>query len=209
MTSSPSSSFVVQVGTLPNFSDQWRSINSNRFVLNMVKGHQLQLRCHPLLLCSFKWFIIKAAMSHHAIIQMEMNELVAKEVIEQSTSGAGFYSNLLLVLSILVVYNPYSTLSNSIAIYMYLLLRCLLPDRYNNLFNKAIMFFSIDLKDAYLHIPINKHYHHFYILFGNKNHTSAGFCHLGCLWLLRFSFHLLNPYCSLLTQGFSCYYICG
>ena len=45
-TSTSSSSSFVQVGTLPQFLDQWRSINSNRFVLNIVKGHHLQLRSH-------------------------------------------------------------------------------------------------------------------------------------------------------------------
>ena len=30
------SSSVVQVGTLPEFLDQWKSITSNRFVLHMV-----------------------------------------------------------------------------------------------------------------------------------------------------------------------------
>ena len=40
-TSSASPSSLGQVGTLPHFLDQWRSITSNRFVLNMVKGHHL------------------------------------------------------------------------------------------------------------------------------------------------------------------------
>ena len=43
LTSSPSSSSVVQVGTLPKLLDQWRSITSNRFVLYTVKGHHLCL----------------------------------------------------------------------------------------------------------------------------------------------------------------------
>ena len=43
-TSSPSSSSVVQIGTLPNILDQWRSITSDRLVHNVVKGHHLQLR---------------------------------------------------------------------------------------------------------------------------------------------------------------------
>ena len=49
LTSSPSSSSVVQVvqvGTLLKFLDQWRSITSNRDVLNMVKDQHLQLRYH-------------------------------------------------------------------------------------------------------------------------------------------------------------------
>ena len=51
-TSSSSSSFTsatFQVGMLFKFFDQWRSITSNRYVLNMVQGHHLQLRtCPPL-----------------------------------------------------------------------------------------------------------------------------------------------------------------
>ena len=39
-----SSSSVVKVATLPRFLDQWRNISSNKFVLNMVKGHHLELR---------------------------------------------------------------------------------------------------------------------------------------------------------------------
>ena len=75
MTSSPSSSSVVQFGSLPNFLDWWRSITSDRFVLNMVKGHHLQLRCCSPLLHNFRWFNIKAALSHHSIIQKDLDEL--------------------------------------------------------------------------------------------------------------------------------------
>ena len=48
--SSSSTSAAFQVGMLFKFFDQWRSITSNRFVLNMVQGHHFQLR--PFLLCS-------------------------------------------------------------------------------------------------------------------------------------------------------------
>ena len=41
--SSPSSSSVFQVGMLSHFLDQWRSITSKRFVLNMVQDHHFQL----------------------------------------------------------------------------------------------------------------------------------------------------------------------
>ena len=67
--SSLSSSSVVQVGTAPAFLDQWKSITSNRFVLSMIKGHHLQLWCHPALFCNFKWFNIRAAMGQHPVIQ--------------------------------------------------------------------------------------------------------------------------------------------
>ena len=46
MTELPSSSSVVQVGTLPEFLDHWRSINSNRFVLSKDQHLQLSATLH-------------------------------------------------------------------------------------------------------------------------------------------------------------------
>ena len=66
---SSSSSSVVPLGTLPKFLDQWRSTISSRFSLNMVKGHHLQLRYHPLSFCNFRWFNIKSDLAYHCIIQ--------------------------------------------------------------------------------------------------------------------------------------------
>ena len=51
--SSSSTSAVFQVGMLFKFFDQWRSITSNRFALNMVWGHPLQFRSCPPLFCNF------------------------------------------------------------------------------------------------------------------------------------------------------------
>ena len=52
-TSSSSSSAVFQVGMLFKFFDQWRGIICNRYVLNMVWGHHLQIRSHASLFCNF------------------------------------------------------------------------------------------------------------------------------------------------------------
>ena len=54
-TSSTLLSFVVQVSTLPQFLDKWRSNTLNRFVLNMVKDHHLQIMAQPVF-CNFHWF---------------------------------------------------------------------------------------------------------------------------------------------------------
>ena len=70
--SSASSSSAAQVGTLPIFLDQGSSIASYRFVLNMVKGHHLQLRAQPQLFCNFQQFNIKAAIAPHPISQKEV-----------------------------------------------------------------------------------------------------------------------------------------
>ena len=77
--------------------DEWRSITSNRFVLNMVKGHHLQLWSHPPLFCNFQQFNVKVATNDHPIIQKEVDELLAKGAIEPSYGGAGFYSSMFVV----------------------------------------------------------------------------------------------------------------
>ena len=92
-----STSAMFQVGMLFNFFDQWRSITSNRFVLNMVRGHHLQLRSHPPLFHDFWHFNVKAAAAYHPVIQKEVDELLAKRAIEPSAGGAGFYSNMFVV----------------------------------------------------------------------------------------------------------------
>ena len=52
-------------------------------------------------------------------------------------------------------------------------------------------FFSVDLKDAFLHIPIVKNHHHFSWFVWQWKVLSLGL--LGPLGILL---HLLNPYCS-------------
>ena len=94
--SSSSSSLVFHVGMLSHFLDQWSSITSNRFVLNMVQGHHFQLRSCPSLFCNFRQFNVKMAAAHHPIIQEE-HELLSEGAIEPSSSGAGFYSGVFVV----------------------------------------------------------------------------------------------------------------
>ena len=96
-SSSSSTSTTFQVGMLFKFFDQWRSITSNWFVLNMVWGHHLQLKSCPPLFCDFWHFNVKAAAAHHPVIQKEVDELLAKGAIEPSSGGAGFYSSVFVV----------------------------------------------------------------------------------------------------------------
>ena len=67
-------------------------------MLNMFIGSHPQLRSHPPLLCIFQQFCIKAAATHHLIVQKQGDELLAKGAIEPSSGGAGFYSNVFAVL---------------------------------------------------------------------------------------------------------------
>ena len=95
-SSSSSTSATFQVGMLFKFFDQWRSITSNRFVLNMVQDHHLQLRSCPPLFRDFWCFNIKVAAAHHPVIQKEVDELLAKGAIEPP-GGTGFYSSVFVV----------------------------------------------------------------------------------------------------------------
>ena len=95
MSQSSSSLFVVQVGSLPKFLDQWRSITPHRFMLNIVRSHHLQLRCCPPLFFYFRHFNIKATPAHLFIIQKDMDELLAMGTNEQFIGKA--YSNIYVV----------------------------------------------------------------------------------------------------------------
>ena len=57
----------------------------------MAKGHHLHLWCCPLLFHNFAWLNIKFAMAHHAVIQKEVDELLAKGATEPWMDGTSFY----------------------------------------------------------------------------------------------------------------------
>ena len=134
---------------------------SNRFVLNMVWGHHLQLRSHPPLFCDFWHFIVKAAAAHHPVIQKEVDELLAKGAIEPSSGDAGFYSSMFVVPKCTGGLRPILNLKH-FNCFMHIP-SFKLPTLKNiwQLIQQGDFAFSIDLQEAYLHIPIVKHHHHF------------------------------------------------
>ena len=160
-SSSSSTSATFQVGMLFKCFDQWRSITSNRFVLNMVCGHHLQLRSCPPLFCDFQYFNVKAAAAHHPVIQKEVEELLAKGAIEPSSGGAGFYSSMFVVPKHTGDLCPILNLKH-FNHYMHIP-SFKMPTLKNiwQLIQQGDIAFSIDLQDAYLHIPIVKNHHHF------------------------------------------------
>ena len=96
-TSSSSTSAAFQIVMLFKFFDQCGSITSNRFVLNMVWGHPLQLWSSPPLFHDFWQFNVKVVAAHHPVIQREVDELLVKGAIEPSSGHAGIYSSMFLV----------------------------------------------------------------------------------------------------------------
>ena len=160
-SSSSSTSTTFQVGMLLKFFDQWRSITSNRFMLNMVWGHHLQLKSHPPLFHDFQHFNVKAAAPHHPVIQKEVDELLAKGAIEPSSGGAGFYSSVFVVPKCTEGLCPILNLKH-FNCYMHIpSFKMPTLKTIRQLIQHGDFAFSIDLPDAYLHIPIVKHHHCF------------------------------------------------
>ena len=161
-SSSSSTSAVFQVGMLFKFFDQWRSITSNRFVLNMVWGHHLQLRSRPPLFHNFWHFInVKVAAGYHLVIQREFDELLAKGAIEPSSGGAGFYSSVFVVpkgtggLCPILILKHFNCFMHIPSFKMPTL------KNVRQLIQQGDFAFSFDLQDAYLHVPIVQHHHCF------------------------------------------------
>ena len=159
-SSSSSTSTMFQVGTLFKFFNQWRSITSNRFVLNMVWGHHLQLRSHPPLFCDFWHFNVKAAAAHHPIIQ-EVDELLAKGAKEPSSIGAGFYSSMFVVPMHTGGFHPILNLKHFNHFVHIPSFKMPTLKHVQQLIQQGDYAFSIDLQDAYLHVPSVKHDHLF------------------------------------------------
>ena len=155
-SSSSSTSATFQVGMLFKFFDQWKSITSNRFVLNKVWGHHLQLRSHPPLFHEFWHFNVKAA--HHPVIQKEVDELLAKGAIEPSSSGAGFYSIMFVVSKCTGGLHPILNLKHFNCFMHIPSFKMPTLKHVQQLIQYGDYAFSIDLQDAYLHVPIDKHY---------------------------------------------------
>ena len=159
-SSSSSTSAPFQVGMLFKFLDQWRSITSNRFVLNMVQGHHLQLRSHPPLFRNFWHFNVKVPAAHHPVIQKEVDELLAKGPIEPSSGGAGFYSSVFVVPKHTGGLRPILNLKR-FNCYMHIPSFKMPTLKTVQLIQQGDYAFSIDLQDAYLHVPIVKHHRQF------------------------------------------------
>ena len=143
-----------------HFLGHWRCVTSNRFLLNMVKGHHLQLRSCPPLFHNFQHFSVKAAATHHPIIHKEVDELLVKGAIEPSSGGAGFCSSVFVVpkctggLWLILNLKQFNC-------YLHIPSFKMSTGRHVQCGDYA---FSIDLQDAYLHIPIVKHHHRFFMI---------------------------------------------
>ena len=143
------------------FFRQWKSITSNRYVLNIVQGHHIQLRLHHPLFHNFQQFNSKASAAHHLIIQKEVDEVLAKGEVETSSGGVDFSSSLFVIpkhtgglwpILNLKWFNCYL----QIPPFQIPTIR-----HVQQLIQCGDFAFSMELQDAYLYFPNAKHHHHF------------------------------------------------
>lgn len=98
------------------------------------------------------------ATTHHPIIQKEVDELLAKGVIESSSGGAGFYSSMFVVPKHTGVLWPILNLKH-FNCYMHVPSFKMPTIRHVwQLIQYGDYTFSIDLQDVYLHISFVKHH---------------------------------------------------
>ena len=101
------------------------------------------------------------AAAHHPVIQKEVDELLAKGAIEPSSGGAGFYSSMFVVPKHTGGLRPILNLKH-FNCYMHIpSFKMPTLKTIQQLIQHGDFAFSIDLQDAYLHIPIVKHHRRF------------------------------------------------
>ena len=176
------------------FFDQWRSITSNRFVLNMVWGHHLQLRSSPPLFHDSWCINVKAAAPHHPVIHKEVDELLPMGATEPSSGGAGFYSIVFVVPKHTGGHQPIFNLK----CFNHYIPPFKMPTLKHvwQLIQHGDYAFSIDLQDAYLHVPIVKHHLCFLHFVGVMCLISGRFYNLGLPQPLGFLYSSPNLFCS-------------
>ena len=182
-----SSPAVFQVGILFKFFDHWRSITSNRLVLNIVWCHHLELWSHLHLFHNFWQFNFKVGTTHHSIIEKEVDDLLAEGVIEPSSGGAGFYSSVSVVPKHTGGLQAILNLKHLIVICLYLLLRCQLSDMSGSLFSVVIMLSPLIYRMLFYILLLLSIIISSYDFFGTMCLISGRFCLLGWPQLPGFS----------------------
>ena len=145
-----------------NFLINREALHPTGLCLIWFGGHHLQLRSHPPLFHDFQHFNVKATAAHHPVIQKEADELLAKGAIEPSSRGTGFYSSMFVVPKHTGSLQPILILKH-FNCYMHIPSFKMPTFKHVwQLIQHGDYAFSIDLQDAYLHVPIVKHHHHFF-----------------------------------------------
>ena len=95
------------------------------------------------------------------LFRRRVDELLAKGAIEPSSSGAGFYSSMFVVPKCTGGLRPILNLKHFNCFMGIPFFKMPTLKHVGQLIQQGDFAFSIDLQDAYLHVPIAKHHCHF------------------------------------------------
>ena len=143
-------------GRLAHFKVEWQSLTDSQFVLQAVSGLALELVDRPPLTTKPACFDCNRGISQEKAnaLRIEIDKLVSKNAIERVPSGRGFYARLFLVPkkdgSRRPVFNL-KTLNNFVKKKTFKMATIHTVAQSIRCGDWAV---SLDLKDAYLHIPI-------------------------------------------------------
>ncbi|MES9881468.1 MAG: reverse transcriptase domain-containing protein [Sedimenticola sp.] len=147
-------------GRLAHFIDKWEEITDDAYALSIVrKGYTIPFHTPPILLNKPVYFPARDQ-SHTSLLLEVVNELLEKRAVEMvvDQGSPGFYSRLFLVKKKNGKLRPVIDLSP--------LNKCVQLERFKMETQKSVQIairkdfwtVSIDLQDAYLHVPIRPSY---------------------------------------------------
>lgn len=154
LSSVPLSPVTPVGGRISQYLRNWQAITSDRWVLNIVKsGHTLEFQhqppSQPPRATEFK---------HLHLLRLEADQLLLKGAIEMvplSKRGKGFYSRFFLVQKIVEKWRPILDLRELNSYLIKLSFRMVSLQDILRLLNPGDYMATLDLEDAYFHVPIH------------------------------------------------------
>ena len=146
-------------GRLKNFVDRWSMLTKNPWVLQSVQGHYLEFKLTPPTVPPSRGVSLSA--NQRDILNQEVHDLIQKRAIEEVDSKGGFYSPLFVVPKKDGGWRPIINLKrlNAYLKVSHFKMESIMSLR--DTIYKGDHMMKIDLKDAYLTVPIVKHHRKF------------------------------------------------
>ena len=149
-------------GRLRHFLRAWQDVTDDRYVLSIIKdGYRLEFERLPPLSHKPRYIRLPSSSVKRVALWNEVQVLLAKNAIRQVPAdrpGPGFYSHLFLVEKKTGGWRPVLDLSSLNRFIRKESFQMLTPQRAMGALSLGDWSATIDLKDAYFHIPIHRLY---------------------------------------------------
>ena len=149
---------------LLNHLAEWRSITSNRFVLEIVgRGLSLTFKEQPLLSSDFLPFSLpRVGSEKRGALLDEIRKMIDKQAVVPVQQGTpGFYCNLFLVTKATGGFRPVINLKPLNQMMINPSFKMETASSIMKALSPRDWVVSIDLKDAYFHLPVRPDYQHY------------------------------------------------